>query len=61
MRLVGAAWSPTVNQMVIICQCGARFFHRADRWRVACRCGAVAGLGALRDEYARVKGRPGPF
>ena len=49
MKIVGARWTPRVNMLVIVCDCGREFEHRADRWRVRCTCGCQGHLAELRD------------
>ena len=51
LRIVGAGWTREVNVLVILCDCGAEFSHRADRWRVRCACGATGTLDVLREDY----------
>lgn len=51
MRIVGAIWTPQMNQLVIRCDCGEEFHHRADRWKVWCLCGAQGHLSDLRERY----------
>lgn len=62
MRIIDARWTPTINYLIIECECGLRFVHRADRWKVRCHhvgltgiikgCEATAHLGELRQRYA---------
>ena len=49
MKIVDARWTPRVNMLVIVCDCGHEFEHRADRWRVRCPCGRQGHLAVLRD------------
>jgi acetone carboxylase gamma subunit len=57
MQIVDAYWTQIVNMLVIVCDCGYRFDHRADRWRLRCpRCGALDRLDKLRDRYVNVDG-----
>lgn len=55
MKIRSAKWTPTINMLLIQCDCGRWIEHRSDRWRVACGCGKRANLGELRDEYAERK------
>lgn len=56
MRIVNARWTPTVNVMVILCDCGKEFDHRADRWRVVCpECKRRANLGYLRENCIELR------
>jgi hypothetical protein len=57
MTITGATWTPRVNLLAVLCECGRTIDHPADRWTVRCRCGRTAHLGRLRDEYARRHGR----
>ena len=54
MRIIGSRWTKLVNVLTVRChECGTRFPHRADDWRVVCPvCGETAWLDALRLEYA---------
>lgn len=36
MKIIDARWTPRVNMLMIECNCGNRFEHRADRWIVKC-------------------------
>lgn len=49
MKIIGVRWTAKINMLAIRCGCGRDFEHRADRWRVRCRCGAVEDLGRLRE------------
>jgi len=54
MKLIHTSWTPEVNMHVIACDCGKRFEHRADRFKVRCQsCGNAADLGVLRDIFAQ--------
>lgn len=58
MKIVDAEWSAkTVNILLIECtECGRRFKHRSDRWRVICpKCKARADLAELREKYAEAQ------
>jgi hypothetical protein len=55
MKIVDAAWGDKTNVLVIECECGRIFTHRADRWNVRCpSCRSKAHLSTLRDQI-----RPG--
>ena len=50
VKIVDAEWTPQINMMVILCDCGVRFRHRADRWHVRCpQCGRRDHLRELRN------------
>lgn len=36
MKIINARWTPKVNMLIIRCDCGHEFEHRADRWGVKC-------------------------
>ena len=49
LRIVDARWTPVVNMLLIQCDCGRTFEHRADRWNVRCTCGRRENIHWLRD------------
>lgn len=52
MYLVGSAWTPEINILLIWCPCGYFFWHRADHWRVFCpKCKSTDNLQSIRDSY----------
>lgn len=51
LKIVSAEWSPAVNLLWVVCDCGQLFRRRADRWRVRCLCGAWEHLSTLREAY----------
>lgn len=52
MKIMNAKWDPKVNWLVIKCECGREFRHRADRIKVLCpRCYRTADLMKLKDAY----------
>lgn len=55
MRIVGARWTPVVNNLFIVCGiggCEKIFAHRADRWWVICpACHRRESLAVLRERY----------
>ena len=65
MRIVDVRWTPVVNMYVVQCECGAKFEHRADRWRATCqKCGASVGVQELRDQdirFVNMLGKTGDF
>ena len=49
MRLLDAVWTPKVNMLLLLCDCGKHLYHRADRWQVVCpRCKAKAHIADIR-------------
>ena len=51
-RIEDAEWTPLGNMLIIRCDCGDWYKHRADRWKLRCqRCGQMAHLQELREEY----------
>ena len=55
MQMTGEArWTPEINMLEMLCNCGNVFEHRADRWRVACpKCGIRSNLKYLRQFLAQ--------
>jgi len=53
MRIVDVRWTPAINMLVIACECGRRFEHRADRWMVRCSCGRREQIEEMRDRWLR--------
>ena len=52
MKLIGSKWTSGVNMLFIECDCGYRFYTRADRWKVSCdECGKESHLGTIREKY----------
>lgn len=52
MKIVDAKWTANGNILIITCDCGKQFGHKAHRWIVTCpQCNAVANVGDLRNEY----------
>ena len=49
MKINGAKWTDKVNLLLIKCDCGVTFFHRADVWKVRCYCGRTGSLRNVRD------------
>ncbi|MGW8177248.1 MAG: hypothetical protein ACWGQW_00405 [bacterium] len=51
MIIVDAYWTAWVNVLVMECECGYDFAHRADRWKVKCpKCGATDNLQRMRED-----------
>jgi hypothetical protein len=48
VRITGARWTYRVNLLFMLCDCGLRFSHRADRKRIICLCGKKENLMELR-------------
>ena len=59
MRIVDARWTQAINMLVIACECGRRYEHRADRWVVRCPCGRTARIEQLRDRWLKEHQPPG--
>jgi acetone carboxylase gamma subunit len=58
MNIVDAVWKPEVNWLIIRCDCGNHFKHRADRWRCVCDyCGRTENLNLIRELYAESHSR----
>lgn len=56
MKLIDAAWTPTVNMLKIKCDCGYEFMRRSDRQNVRCpHCGRMDNLHCMRSR--EVNGR----
>ncbi len=36
MKIINAKWTPKVNMLLIKCDCGNKFWQRADRMKVYC-------------------------
>lgn len=53
LGIMDARWTPRVNVLTVLCGCGQRFDHRADRRRVSCACGNGSDLHRIRatDDY----------
>jgi hypothetical protein len=52
IRIAAAMWTPSYNVLGMVCICGNRFAHRADRWTVRCPvCYTKGNLGAIREHY----------
>jgi len=53
MKIVDAYWTSRCNILVIECECGFDFAHRADKWEVKCsKCGKTDNLQRIRDDGA---------
>jgi len=55
MRIEGACWTPSINRLLIRCQCGNLTKQSADRWKVRCYCGLEENLAAIRTRHAEEK------
>lgn len=56
MQIVEAKWTANGNILIITCDCGKQFGHKACWWTVICpQCSAVANVGDLRNEYVARK------
>jgi len=54
MKIITAHWSSVINFLSIRCDCGKRFSHRVDRWRVICpHCGNEVNINKLREDWTR--------
>jgi len=52
VEILDIKWTPLVNMMYIKCDCGIRFWHRADRWKVYCRfCKRWENIIELRNNW----------
>lgn len=51
MWIIGAVWTPEVNLLLLVCDCGKSFWHRADRWSVRCSCGRMDRLNTVRERF----------
>jgi hypothetical protein len=51
MRIIDARWTPIINLLIISCDCGRQFEHRADRWTVRCNCGRTQRIDELRQQW----------
>lgn len=36
MYIINARWTPMVNYLLIKCECGYEWWHRADRRKIVC-------------------------
>lgn len=48
MKILAVRWTPQVNILLIGCECGLKFDHRADRRYGRCSCGRVADVIQLK-------------
>jgi Zn finger protein HypA/HybF involved in hydrogenase expression len=49
VKLVDARWALPVNELVVRCECGRKFAHPVNRWRVRCpSCGRSEHIDAIR-------------
>lgn len=49
MRIIDARWTKHVNYLLIECECGNRWWHRADRRKVVChKCLSMEDLLDLK-------------
>lgn len=49
MTIIDARWMPRHNELGMRCDCGAEWWHRADRWVLRCpTCGVEDDLMAVR-------------
>lgn len=52
MKVIDIKWTPNVNKLIILCDCGKKFEHRLDRWWVRCKvCGRKQIVDTLRNEF----------
>lgn len=52
MMIVDARWTSRVNMLIVRCDCGNKWEHRADRWRVSCpQCGRSERLDMVRERW----------
>ena len=53
MKIMAANWTAKFNSLLVKCDCGNLFNHRADRWIVVCSaCGNKINMEEIRSEYA---------
>jgi len=58
IKILDAYWTERVNVLILICQCGCRFEHKASRWNVMCpKCGYFDHLSKIREKFVRERGR----
>ncbi len=52
MKIVACYWDVPTNMLRILCDCGEKFDHRADRWFAKCpSCKEVEHLSELRNRW----------
>lgn len=54
MRIVNSAWTPQINLLLLMCECGHFFWVRSDRWWPTCpSCGMKEHLHVIRERYVQ--------
>lgn len=52
MKIIDVIWTPVINKIKVLCDCGNTFIFRIDRWQTICyNCGRKEYIDKLRNEF----------